>query len=400
MDNKRSYWSPDHAGSCNDNEIEIEKHQMKKRKFVEDDIADYLINKSRKKVAEVCKICNKIKSCNVCACADESNPYDYRSSNEEIVPRNFSRTRPANSHLPLKIMYSVESCIRKRRENMEDDQIAKIGRGIEFREWEVKARAQNRLLGHINRIAGLLMSLDEPYLIFEKLEVKDMENLREDVKVYLDLGRATASRKRYWEALLVVCDWEIDKARKKEALDRARVRGDISSAEFLLEDSKTEADIKFVLEGGSYSEIEVLESEIESLVFSGSANVVEFWEPKLKHIRIYKAKAFLKEECHATTFQMNLEKDHRNIRCQEVDDGYNDGKDEQTEIEGGEGTGSSFSQELLYEEGIGNNFEMKTMGVIEEGDSLSGNYEETIPQSSVNRPTAWLVSQAAMEMFW
>ncbi|KAL8090129.1 hypothetical protein AgCh_039561 [Apium graveolens] len=311
MEIKRRYWCPDDAESCNENENEIEKQQRKKRKFTQDDGADYLINKSRKN-------CNTMKSRNVCACANESDPFDCRSTNEKVV----------------------------------------CGKRIE----------QDELLGRINLI-GLLMCLDEPCLIFKKLEVKDMEHLHEDIKAYLGLDRAS-TRKRYWEALLVVCDWELAKARKKEGLNRARVRGEISPEEFRYLErglhASTEARLKFLLEGDSYSEIEKLQSEIESLMFSGSADVVEFWEPKLKHIRVLKAMAFVKEECYATIVHMNLEKDHRSIRCQEVDASYG-GKDEQTEIEGAEGTGLSSSPELLIGEETGDNFEMmKTMGVAEE----------------------------------
>lgn len=101
------------------------------------------------------------------------------------------------------------------------------------------------------------MNLDEPYLIFDKLDVKDMKNLQEDIKIYLNLGKVPPLRKRYWEALLVFCDQEL--ARRKEALDPEQP----PKKEKLLTDERgIEADVKNLLERMSYGEIEELQSEI------------------------------------------------------------------------------------------------------------------------------------------
>ena len=92
----------------------------------------------------------------------------------------------------------------------------------------------------------------------------------------------------------MVCDWELAEARKKDALDRARVRGEQPPAELLAEErglhSSIEADVKNLLQGKTYSELEVLQAEIESQMRSGTAKVVEYWEAILKRLHIYKAK--------------------------------------------------------------------------------------------------------------
>lgn len=94
----------------------------------------------------------------------------------------------------------------------------------------------------------------------------------------------------------MVCDWELAEARKKDALDRARVRGEQPPAELLAEErglhSSIEADVKNLLQGKTYSELEVLQSEIESQMRSGTAKVVEYWEAILKRLHIYKAKVY------------------------------------------------------------------------------------------------------------
>jgi hypothetical protein len=96
------------------------------------------------------------------------------------------------------------------------------------------------------------------------------------------------------QALLVVCDWELTEAQKKDALDRARVRGEEPPAELLAEErglhSSIEADVKNLLQGKTYAELEALQSQIESQMRSGTAKVVEYWEAVLKRLHIYKAK--------------------------------------------------------------------------------------------------------------
>ena len=53
------------------------------------------------------------------------------------------------------------------------------------------------------------------------------------------------------QALLVVCNWELAEARKKDAIDRARVRGEQPSVELLAEErglhSSIELDVKNLL---------------------------------------------------------------------------------------------------------------------------------------------------------
>ncbi|MCI10182.1 cactus-binding carboxy-terminal cactin protein, partial [Trifolium medium] len=110
-------------------------------------------------------------------------------------------------------------------------------------------------------------------------------------------------------ALLVVCDWELAESRKKDAIDRARVRGEEPPAELLAEQrglhSSVEPDVKNLLHGKTRTELEDLQAHIESEMRTGTAKVVEYWEAILKHLHIYKAKACLKE-IHAKMLRKHL----------------------------------------------------------------------------------------------
>lgn len=94
----------------------------------------------------------------------------------------------------------------------------------------------------------------------------------------------------------MVCDWELAEARKKDAIDRARVRGEEPPAELLAEQrglhSSVEPDVKELLHGKTRAELEALQSHIESEMRTGTAKVVEYWEAILKRLHIYKAKVF------------------------------------------------------------------------------------------------------------
>ncbi|KAJ8753974.1 hypothetical protein K2173_001872 [Erythroxylum novogranatense] len=138
-----------------------------------------------------------------------------------------------------------------------------------------------------------------------------MEELRDDIKLHLDMDRKTQTYVDYWEALLVVANWELAEARKKDAVDRAKVRGEQLPAELLAEErglhSSIETDVRDLLEGKSSSELDALRSQIESQMSSGSAKVVEYWETVLKRLQIYKAKACLKE-IHAKMLRKHLQR--------------------------------------------------------------------------------------------
>lgn len=92
----------------------------------------------------------------------------------------------------------------------------------------------------------------------------------------------------------MVGDWELAEARRKDALDRARVRGEEPPAELLAEErgmhSSIEADVREYLQKKTCKELDEIHAKVQSQLSSGTAKVVEFWEVILKRIHIYKAK--------------------------------------------------------------------------------------------------------------
>ncbi|OAY42808.1 cactin [Manihot esculenta] len=411
------------------------KKKSSSRKVTEEEIADYLAKKAQRKAMKVAK---KLKAHSVSGYSNDSNPFGDSNLNEKFVWRK-KIERDVSQGVPLD-MFSVKAEKQRQRERMaeiekvkkrreeravekaqHEEEMAMLARErarAEFQDWEKKEEEfhfdQSKIRSHIRLQEGRMKPIDvlskhlnvsddldieinEPYMVFKGLTVKEMEELRDDIKMHLDMDRKTQTHIDYWEALMVVCNWELSEARKKDALDRARVRGEEPPAELLAEErglhSSIETDVRNLLEGKTSSELDALRSQIESQMSSGTAKVVEYWEAVLKRLQIYKAKACLKE-IHAKMLRKHLQRleppleDHdklendHSLRASEEENEH-DIKDAETfspepmmeeEIHEAEEAGS-FSPELLHgdenEEAIDPEedraiLETKRMAVLEE----------------------------------
>ncbi|KAL3356985.1 hypothetical protein AABB24_017577 [Solanum stoloniferum] len=320
-----------------DEESSDDERKKKKKKITEEEIALYMAKKAQKKAAKVAK---KLKTQNVSGYSNDSNPFGDSNLNENFVwrkkiERDVTRGVPLDSfsmkaekQRQKERMAEIEK-VKKRREEraMEKAQreeelqmLARERARAEFQDWEKKeeefhfdqskVRTEIRLRqGRVKPIDVLIKQLepsgdfdveiDEPYVVFKGLAIKEMEELQEDIKLHIDLDRETPLHIQYWESLLVVCNWELAEARRREAMDKARVRGEELPPELLAEErglhSSIETDVKSLLQGKGYGELEALQSQIESQMRSGTAKVVEYWEAVLKRLQIYKAKACLRE---------------------------------------------------------------------------------------------------------
>ncbi|KAI5319202.1 hypothetical protein L3X38_038910 [Prunus dulcis] len=222
----------------------------------------------------------------------------------------------------------------KKEEEFHFDQ-SKVRSEIRLREGRIKPI--DVLSKHLNGSDEFDIEINEPYMVFKGLSVKEMEELRDDIKMHLDLDRATPTHIEFWEALLVVADWELAEARKKDALARAKVRGEEPPAELLAEQrglhSSIEADVKTLLEGKTYSELEALQSKIESQMRSGTA------------------KACLKE-IHTKMLHKHLQRLEQRVDGEENLDTVHDLQPEEEESEPDVKDAQAFSPEPLEEEAI------------------------------------------------
>ncbi|KAL5219368.1 hypothetical protein ABZP36_020052 [Zizania latifolia] len=318
----------------------------KRGEVTEEQIVEYMAKKAQKKAEKVAK---KMKSNAVSGYSNDSNPFGDPNLTENFVWRKKIERDVSQGQ---KVDISVKSEKKKQRERMaeiekvkkrreeraiekaqHEEEMALLARErarAEFQDWEKKeeefhfdqskVRSEIRLregrtkpidvlLKNLNFTEEFDVELNEPYLVFKGLTVKEMEELRDDIKMHLDLDRESQMNAKYWEALMVVCDWELGEARKRDAFEWARVRGEEPPAEVLVEErglhASIEGDVKDLLEGKTSTELEDMQCQIESQMRSGTAKVVEYWEAILKRLHIYKAKACLRE-IHASLLRKHL----------------------------------------------------------------------------------------------
>ncbi|PAN44506.1 hypothetical protein PAHAL_9G048700 [Panicum hallii] len=332
----------------------------RRRDVTEEQIVEYMAKKAQKKAEKVAK---KLKANAVSGYSNDSNPFGDPNLTEKFVwrkkiERDVSQGQKVDISVKsekkrqLERMAEIEK-VKKRREEraiekaQHEEEMALLARErarAEFQDWEKKeeefhfdqskVRSEIRLReGRTKPIDVLLknlsfsdefdVELNEPYLVFKGLTVKEMEELRDDIKMHLDLDRESQTNVKYWEALMVVCDWELGEARKRDALDRARVRGEEPPPEVLAEErglhASIEGDVKSLLDGKTSTELEDMQSQIESQMRSGTAKVVEYWEAILKRLHIYKAKACLRE-IHASILRKHLHRlEHPSAAEQDVE---------------------------------------------------------------------------------
>ncbi|TQD69603.1 hypothetical protein C1H46_044864 [Malus baccata] len=86
----------------------------------------------------------------------------------------------------------------KKEEEFHFDQ-SKVRSEIRLREGRIKPI--DVLSKHLSGSDDFEIEIDEPYMVFMGLTVKEMEELRDDIKMHLDLDRATETHVKYWEVL-------------------------------------------------------------------------------------------------------------------------------------------------------------------------------------------------------
>uniref|UniRef100_A0A0E0KKA3 Splicing factor Cactin n=1 Tax=Oryza punctata TaxID=4537 RepID=A0A0E0KKA3_ORYPU len=324
----------------------------RKGEVTEEQIVEYMAKKAQKKAEKVAK---KMKANAVSGYSNDSNPFGDPNLTEKFVWRKkIERDVSQGQKVDISVkgekkkqrerMAEIEK-VKKRREEraiekaQHEEEMALLARErarAEFQDWEKKeeefhfdqskVRSEIRLregrtkpidvlLKNLNFSEEFDVELNEPYLVFKGLTVKEMEELRDDIKMHLDLDRESQINVKYWEALMVVCDWELGEARKRDALDRARVRGEEPPPDVLAEErglhASIEGDVKDLLEGKTSTELEEMQSQIESQMRSGTAKThYDHDNPPPKIVQGYKFNIFypdLVDKSKAPTY--TIEKD-------------------------------------------------------------------------------------------
>ena len=186
----------------------------------------------------------------------------------------------------------IEAVELEKREEAFHLQQAKMRSDIRVKEG--RARAIDLVSRNLNAEPGA-PEFDpnvHPLLIFDGLTLGEIDELKEDLRTYLDLDHKVEKHRFFWTSLLTVADAELKEAKLREDLDRARVRGLEVSREILEQGlhSSVEGDVKEMLEGKNYAELEELEAEIEQQLSGPDAGETDYWTAVLKRIVVQKAR--------------------------------------------------------------------------------------------------------------
>ena len=174
----------------------------------------------------------------------------------------------------------------------------------EGRERPVDILAKNTLLAEAaergededdaNRPIANEVELNEPASVFLSLPSAELEQLRRDIGDFIELEGADGPNRPFWNALLIVCDDEIARAKAREV----GVAAGRSAAAL----EAVERDIDAQFEGKGEDELSIMEEAIRGTIAAalghggsggggrgavrGGAVDVEYWEGVLRHLRV------------------------------------------------------------------------------------------------------------------
>ncbi|KAJ3149676.1 hypothetical protein HDU86_006853 [Geranomyces michiganensis] len=140
---------------------------------------------------------------------------------------------------------------------------------------------------------GLEMGVDEPYLIFRNLDIAEVEELHKDIQLYLSL-ESDENNRRFWEAMIIVCDDELSKHRA--AAEESRGAGINKSIAH---------EIDRMFADKTLEQLDILQKQIDRKLGSGGPVDVEYWETAIRALVVWKAKAKLRD-MHSYLLQKRL----------------------------------------------------------------------------------------------
>ncbi|RXN16194.1 cactin-like isoform X1 [Labeo rohita] len=146
----------------------------------------------------------------------------------------------------------------------------------------------------------LSVEMHEPYTFLNGLTVTDMDDLLEDIKVYMELEQG--KNVDFWRDMTTITEDEISKLRKLEASGK----GPGDRREGI--NTSVSTDVQSVFKGKTYSQLQALYMNIENKIQAGGSNLdIGYWESLLQQVRVYMARARLRER-HQDVLRQKLYK--------------------------------------------------------------------------------------------
>jgi len=131
--------------------------------------------------------------------------------------------------------------------------------------------------------------LQEPYKYLNGLTVTDLEDLLEDIKVYVELEQG--KNVSFWRDITIITEDELDKLRKMDP---------DSQTKYVVErrtgiNSSVADDITNVFRGKTLAQLNLLEQSIQQKLKGGEGVDVGYWETLLHQLKAHMARQRLRE---------------------------------------------------------------------------------------------------------
>ncbi|XP_046436057.1 LOW QUALITY PROTEIN: uncharacterized protein LOC124187923 [Neodiprion fabricii] len=144
------------------------------------------------------------------------------------------------------------------------------------------------------------VEMHEPYTYLRGLQIKDLEDLIEDIKVYKELERG--KNLDYWNDITVIVEDELHKLRK---MDRSEYEAAVGRREGI--HASVAKDVTAVFKGKTATQLEALQLQIESKIIGKPEGVdIGYWESLLSQLKAHMARARLRDR-HQENLRKKLE---------------------------------------------------------------------------------------------
>ncbi|CAL1542037.1 unnamed protein product [Lymnaea stagnalis] len=134
----------------------------------------------------------------------------------------------------------------------------------------------------------LAVEMHEPYTYLYGLTIQDLEDLLEDIKVYLELEEGKNAD--YWRDIITVTRDELVKLRKVDSNTREYIgdrRDGINQA--------VTSEIGDIFKGKTTNQLKLLEKQIKDKLSGGEGIDIGYWESLLQQLKAHKARTRLRE---------------------------------------------------------------------------------------------------------
>ncbi|KAF6214640.1 hypothetical protein GE061_009383 [Apolygus lucorum] len=144
------------------------------------------------------------------------------------------------------------------------------------------------------------VEMTEPYTYLNGLTIKDLEDLVEDIKVYIKLEHG--KNHDYWSDITVIVEDELYKLRKQEK--KSELEAAVGRREGIHESVAN--DVATVFKGKTATQLAAMQKQIEKKIHEKEGVDIGYWESLLSQLKAHMARARLRDK-HQENLRKKLE---------------------------------------------------------------------------------------------